>query len=384
MTLRVLLLCTAPSDISPPWNEGTKNNQFAWIDILQKYDVEFHIISTSYFKKEKVVVHSIEDNRGGPISKIIFTIKTCILARKLCRENKVDIVSFVFGSYVILIPLIILHTIKQRRILILSNERYLKHLEEFKVRLGRPPQWLKSFIFGYFDRVIAVSQKLKCELIQEEIIDQDKVFFYPAVPMSLSSWQPPTNDESKSLREKYMIRDTDFLIFHLGNFHPTRGVEDLVMALSRIDDESVKLFLAHNGIGKKDQLIDLIDELGLSHRVKLANTVNAKEIYSICDIFVFPLRTQLNVLEYPLSLIEAMLMEKAVISTNLESFRELVTHNETGVLVEPNNPVQLANQIKRLKDNLPLRQKVAKQGRISILELYSTNPPENLLNVYKF
>ena len=57
--LKVLILAVGPYDISPPWNEGTKNNQIAWINYLKGQNIEFHIISTKAYELENTKIYSI-------------------------------------------------------------------------------------------------------------------------------------------------------------------------------------------------------------------------------------------------------------------------------------------------------------------------------------
>jgi glycosyltransferase involved in cell wall biosynthesis len=62
------------------------------------------------------------------------------------------------------------------------------------------------------------------------------------------------------------------------------------------------------------------------------------------------------------SIMEYMALGKPVVATNAGGTRELVGDGETGLLVEPSNPVQLAEAIERLVDNPRLAARMGRAG----------------------
>ena len=61
----------------------------------------------------------------------------------------------------------------------------------------------------------------------------------------------------------------------------------------------------------------------------------------------------------PLTLLEAQLMEKPVIATNVGGIPELVTHEKTGILVPPEDPEKLTVAINNLLNNEETRRNLA-------------------------
>jgi glycosyltransferase involved in cell wall biosynthesis len=61
-----------------------------------------------------------------------------------------------------------------------------------------------------------------------------------------------------------------------------------------------------------------------------------------------------------------MAMEIPVISTYVSGIPELVRNLETGLLVEPDEPVALAEAIRTLLTDTPLAQQLARQGRVLV------------------
>lgn len=79
------------------------------------------------------------------------------------------------------------------------------------------------------------------------------------------------------------------------------------------------------------------------------------------DIFVFP--TYYHNECFPLVLLEAMSYGKACISTNIAGIPTIIDNKKTGVLVKPNDSIELANTIEILLKDSELRKKMGKEGR---------------------
>lgn len=90
---------------------------------------------------------------------------------------------------------------------------------------------------------------------------------------------------------------------------------------------------------------------------------NRKDVPSIMaslDIIVFPSTASHSALPT----IEAGAMAKPVIASNWGEIEEEVIHNETGILVEPANPIILSQAIESLLNNSELAKELGEQGYI--------------------
>ena len=73
----------------------------------------------------------------------------------------------------------------------------------------------------------------------------------------------------------------------------------------------------------------------------------------------------------PLSILEAMAAGLAVVATRVGGTPELVTHGETGLLVEPEDAVSTAEAIRELLTDVDLRSRMGARGRTLVLERYT-------------
>lgn len=72
-----------------------------------------------------------------------------------------------------------------------------------------------------------------------------------------------------------------------------------------------------------------------------------------------------------LSLIEAMLVGTPVVGTRVGGIPDVVTDGETGLLVSPHDPAELAAALSRLLDDPPLRERLATAARTEVAERFS-------------
>ena len=75
----------------------------------------------------------------------------------------------------------------------------------------------------------------------------------------------------------------------------------------------------------------------------------------------------------PKVLIEAASCGRAIVTTDTPGCREIVSDGENGILVPPRDAGALANAIRRLIDNAPLRERMGKKGRELVVKEFSVD-----------
>jgi glycosyltransferase involved in cell wall biosynthesis len=93
---------------------------------------------------------------------------------------------------------------------------------------------------------------------------------------------------------------------------------------------------------------------GLAHDLEIERhwhwwgyTANAISLMSTMDTIVLPSRRE----AFPLVLLEAARFERAIVASNIGGIPEIIIHGETGLLVPPENHLELANSILQLLAN---------------------------------
>jgi len=74
---------------------------------------------------------------------------------------------------------------------------------------------------------------------------------------------------------------------------------------------------------------------------------------------------------FPIAILEAMAMQKAIVSTDINGIPEAIEHDKTGLLVSAFSPEKLANAIELLLDSTEKREKLAVAARKSVVERFN-------------
>jgi len=166
------------------------------------------------------------------------------------------------------------------------------------------------------------------------------------------------------------------MILSVGRLVEKKGLHDLVIACRMLKDWHVRFTCEIIGSGPlKESLADSIIKLDLSHTVKLRGQMPQHEVrdhYLKAMIFALPCVVAANgdrdIL--PNVLKEAMAVGVPVVTTQLDGIVELVTDEETGLLVGCGDIEALAKSLRRLLSDAVLRRRLATQARKVIEERF--------------
>lgn len=96
---------------------------------------------------------------------------------------------------------------------------------------------------------------------------------------------------------------------------------------------------------------------------------NINKAYNENSIIVLPFRTKNSSIGIPLTLLEAMACERAIITTNLPHIKEVCKNSV--IYVNPLKPKEIAKAINKLNKNPKLRKKLGKLARQRVKQFYS-------------
>ncbi|MDO5617792.1 glycosyltransferase family 4 protein [Kocuria sp.] len=160
-----------------------------------------------------------------------------------------------------------------------------------------------------------------------------------------------------------------FLVGSVTSVVDYEGLDDLIRALLHVP-EDIHAVIVGDGAARPG-LQELAKSLGLADRVVFVGRVNQTEARAwqrALDVFVVPRRDRVVTRAVtPLKIVEASASEVPVIASNLPAIAETIRHNVTGLLVEPENPQQLADSIVKLWADRGMGHRLGQAGRQAVL-----------------
>jgi glycosyltransferase involved in cell wall biosynthesis len=108
-------------------------------------------------------------------------------------------------------------------------------------------------------------------------------------------------------------------------------------------------------------------ELGIGHRVRVVSWPGSiGDIWQVIDIHVHPsLQDSL-----PIAITEGMSLAKPAVVTNVGGVEEMVTHEQTGLVVPMNDPGALAREITRLLRDSETGQRLGREAQLRYQQKY--------------
>jgi glycosyltransferase involved in cell wall biosynthesis len=174
-------------------------------------------------------------------------------------------------------------------------------------------------------------------------------------------------------------------VLYAGNLVPSKGVDVLLRAIAELARRGNACQLKILGEGPaRLELEALSRQIGISSRTTWSQFVPQSRMaaeYGGSTVTVLPSRGHAEGLG--LSLVEALLAGSAVVGTAAGGIPEVVVHEQTGLIARDGDPTDLANQIQRLLDDAPLRERLTLQGKEHALRTYAPEAAiDRFLKIY--
>lgn len=171
-------------------------------------------------------------------------------------------------------------------------------------------------------------------------------------------------------RQKYGLEGYKVLMFP-GTARPHKGLEDVLTALDQLDWPDLRLVIV--GGRKPDGYEDELFRQWSRWLIKLPRFPidEMAEVVAAAHVVVVPQRDRATAqAQFPLKLTDGMAMAKPIIATTVGDIPEVLSG--AGYLVEPESPMQIAEQIALIFKDLEAANRVGRRARDRCIEHYST------------
>jgi glycosyltransferase involved in cell wall biosynthesis len=217
---------------------------------------------------------------------------------------------------------------------------------------ANPNPKMFEFAIKQCDKIITIAEKNKDILVNEygvdvELIEVIRLFADPIF-----------------FKEKEKIR-----VLTVGRFTPRKGFDDLFKAIKLLNRDDVEFIVV--GFGPLD-VKGMARALGVEDKVTFFGRLDPRQLrvlYHSCHIYCLPSKTIEGEGKegIPVVLMEAMASEMAVVATRNGAVDEIVKY----ILVDENDPQQLANAINYYLNNRELIKQHGLMNKEIIKEYYS-------------
>lgn len=218
--------------------------------------------------------------------------------------------------------------------------------------------------------IIAVDNRIKSYIIEEFDYPSEKItVIFNAVDTDLFS--PVSEAEKINLREKLGIPTNAFVVLVPRRYVKKNGVTYAAEAFKKIKSNDFFFIFVGGGTLKKEIEMLLIDN---NNKLILDGIPNEKvhEYYKASDVILIPSVTSDGVEEATsLSMLEGMACGKITICTNIGGMKEIIKHEENGLLIEQANPNAIIDSIIFAKDNYVKLESIRETARKYVVNNHS-------------
>jgi len=189
------------------------------------------------------------------------------------------------------------------------------------------------------------------------------------------------NTDGTNFRKQHNIPETSFTVGLVGLLIPWKGQEIFIDAakLLKNDIPNLKMLIVggtpDDCVAYEKMLRERVVNEGLCDIVQFTgHSTRMPEVYNGLDIVV-----SASTSPEPLGtvVIEAMAMGRPLIGPNHGGAKEMIIHQQTGLLFTPGNPESLAAAIQQFHNNPELSQKISQTARSKALKTFAVEQHVN-------
>jgi len=247
-------------------------------------------------------------------------------------------------------------------------------------------KWSEEIQWDWADAIFVVSKEIK-EQTTALGVDANKIHILPSA-VDPDKFHPGFN--GKDVRKQLGIENR-FVVGFSGSFGHWHGVEVLAKAAVHLKKLIPNCFVLFIGDGLlRPRIEKIISENKLEDRTHIPGMLPydvIPEHLAACDVLTSPCVYNGEdeiFFNSPVKLFEYMAMQKPIIASRIGQQAEVINDGINGILVEQNQPEDLAEACQRVFKNPDLSDKISKQARTDAVEKYDWRQISQLvIDVYQ-
>ena len=231
-----------------------------------------------------------------------------------------------------------------------AQEAGVHYMTTYHGTYGLGPFGLKKFynrVMTYGERVIAISNHIRKHLIDNYIIDQNKIRLVHRCVNTLR-FNPDSVTQARKINmiKEYNIPEDKPVILLGGRITHWKGQHLLIKALAKMQTQNFYCIIAGDEQGREAYLAylkKLAEKYGLSSRICFHGKVlDMPALMSVSSVIV---SAAIEPEAFGRISVEGQAMGKIVVASNIGGSLDTITDGVTGKLFESNNPYSLAEAL---------------------------------------
>ena len=240
---------------------------------------------------------------------------------------------------------------KLRYVVLVHGSEMLDDTRTMKRRIKRVFRRYKMKAFAGASMILANSRFTKDTLTAMGCTTEIAVLH---AGVDLDQFRPGPRKEA--LLDRLKIPRTSRILLTVGRLDLHKGHHSVLEALPQVLKDLPQVVYLIVGDGpERARLERAVDHAGLRRAVRFAGQVSMEDLadyYRLCDVFVMPSRDiegRLDLVEgFGIAFLEAGACAKPVVGGHAGGVADAVLHDETGLLVDPYRPEEIAEAVIRL------------------------------------
>lgn len=160
--------------------------------------------------------------------------------------------------------------------------------------------------------------------------------------------------QSQSFQHLLSVKSFSFIVGYVGRIEEEKGIWILVDALKALTNHMPILFCVVGKGSCYEKMNQRTRDAGIG-TIFFGEVENVRPVLEQCDILVVPS----NVIEgYPMVLIEAGMLGKPVVASNVGGISEIIEHGKSGLLVTAGDIRELADAVRALHESKAMRERL--------------------------
>ena len=248
-----------------------------------------------------------------------------------------------------------------------ANGRWMKNGPAYK-RFRK----FETNVLRKSDGVICIGEALKKEALLRGV-KEDCITVVPNGISPKLMVEKTERIDIVDVKAELNVSENTTVVGYIGSLREMEGVNQTVESVADLISKGYDIrFFVLTGKSGQEELKQFCEQLGITENTVITGPVPhdmVAEYYDLIDVFVVS-RPDTRVTRFvtPLKPFEAMAMGKFVIASNLPALKEIIQHEVTGLLYNPDSHLNLSFEIEKGLNNPELKLQIEQNARNWVVE----------------